>query len=249
MSLESDYELLERLRDDGVQSFRANEKSTGRNLEIHLFLPFGQPDNKNLFEKLKGLPLESRRKFLDIGMDGSTPYIVTDPLPAVSGFKEWAKTLVTPEKRPQVDESVQILQAGQWRTGTPLPESLVTAPRTAAAAHDLTMVFPSDTGDFTKMISQPGLISDASIENHLPRTVAPQPTQRGTEFTQVFGKFAFTPESSPVAPPLPPAPTPLAPPPVSISAPARSNAPLFVALGVLATLAILVVAYLLVRHR
>ncbi len=95
MSLETSYEVLDLLRDDGVQTFRAKEKTTGRGLELHLFLPFGRPENKLLFEKLKALPLDKRRNFLDMGIDGSTPYLVTDPLPGNRGFKGWADELIS----------------------------------------------------------------------------------------------------------------------------------------------------------
>ncbi len=412
MSL-SDYELLEMLRDDGVQSFRGKEISTGRSLEVHLFLPFGRPENKAFFERLKALPLESRRNFLDVGTDGSTPYIVTDPLSQVNGFKEWAEKLFTPTQASvipatpfavpvsprmqssELDESVQILQAGQWRTGTPLPEGLITPPKRSSSPppsvqpdlsprnlppQDLTMVFQSpfdlqsslqkpadkpddftglfhgpsasstpveaqpEPGEFTKLFNNPSKqtpaatpppatrppatppppppnrgqesgandftdffkspmqpaaldqgFPDYGAEPPLPRTVAPPPTQRGSEFTQVFGESAFTPQPPP-PPPLmgssygagpsatgafsggaqfPPPPPPrsasgpseytrlmsgqsasafaqpqAAPPPGAPAlAGAKSNMPLFIALGVLVFLTILVVVYFLLSHR
>lgn len=141
MSLETSYDVQEMLRDDGVQTFRAKEKGTGRVLELHLFPPFGRPENKVLFERMKSLPLETKRKFLDIGVDGSTPFLVTDPLPAGRTFRVWADELIAGVQKASTaitapitplpmgtEETVQILQAGQWRTGTPIPDSLVWKP-------------------------------------------------------------------------------------------------------------------------
>jgi hypothetical protein len=201
MSLETSYEVLEMLRDDGVQTFRAKEKATGRGLELHLFPPFGRPENKTLFEKLKTLPLETRRKFLDIGVDGSTPYVVTDPLPG-SGFKVWAEQLIGGTSgssgfppgamsagQPSRDDGVQILQAGQWRTGTPIPDSLITKPPVSRPTQPPA---PPQTGDFTRMFQAPDFLSS-------PTPPAPQ----------------TPPPSAPVAsapPPSAPPPFPAAPP-------------------------------------
>jgi hypothetical protein len=171
MSLETSYEVLEMLRDDGVQTFRAKEKATGRGLELHLFLPFGRPENKALFDKLKALSLETRKKFLDVGVDGSTPYVVTDPIPGNRGFKGWAEELLAgipgaPSgfntgifgAAPSRDDGVQILQAGQWRTGTPIPDSLVSKPPAPPPARP-PQVAEADTGDFTRMFKAPDFLS------------------------------------------------------------------------------------------
>jgi hypothetical protein len=236
MSLETSYEVLEMLRDDGVQTFRAKERVTGRSLELHLFLPFGRPENKVLFEKLKTLPLETRRKFLDIGVDGSTPYLVTDPLPGARGFKAWAEELISGTQSPASafnaafapptpsrDDGVQILQAGQWKTGTPIPDSLVSkppfqppsAPPPIFGGSDLTAVYqapiaqapppPAAKGEGTA-ISRPGeftgLFQAVSPEPVNP----PAPAHQVGEFT---GLFQSPPVPSvPAAPLASPAPPP-----------------------------------------
>jgi hypothetical protein len=234
MSLETSYEVLDMLRDDGVQTFRAKEKSTGRGLELHLFLPFGRPENKTLFDRLKALPLESRRKFLDVGLDGSTPYVVTDPLPAGRGFKGWAEELIAGGQEapsafnaafssapPSRDDGVQILQAGQWRTGTPIPDSLVTKPPTAPPARPQAPAPPADTGDFTRMFKAPAFLTPPGTP---PVPEKPPPAGEFTGFFQAagpepavpdpmdatFGEFTglfqAKPQSSPPRPVQPPAP-------------------------------------------
>jgi hypothetical protein len=186
------------LRDDGVQTFRAKEKATGRELELHLFLPFGRPENKTLFEKLKSLPLEARRSFLDIGFDGSTPYVVTDPLAGGRGFKSWAEELIgggkppastfnpaTLNAAPSRDDGVQILQAGQWRTGTPIPDSLITKPPVVPPT-----AAPIGTGDFTRMFQAPSFLKAPD---------APEQPPAG-EFTGLFQAQTLKPVPPPAAP-------------------------------------------------
>jgi len=238
MSLEISYEVLEMLRDDGVQTFRAKEKTTGRGLELHLFLPFGRPENKTLFEKLKALPLEQRRNFLDIGVDGSTPYVVTDPLPGSRGFKGWAEELIAgtqPQSSgfstgilnamPSRDDGVQILQAGQWRTGTPIPDSLITRPAMAPAppppppAH-AAQATQAETGDFTRMFQAPAFLASPQSPPS-PQAAAPPPS----EFTSFFKSPEPAGAEAPgeAKPPVgeftglfsPDKPTPAPPPPVS----------------------------------
>jgi hypothetical protein len=203
MSLESSYEVLEMLRDDGIQTFRAREKATGRGLELHLFPPFGRPENKVLFEKLKALPLETRRKFLDLGVDGSTPYVVTDPLPGARGLRSWADewingspegpqkfapvvSPVLPPEPPSKDDGVKILQAGQWRTGTPIPESLVSRPPGApppppAGMGDYTVVFKAPVFTTPEPKKAEAGLADAG-KNDLDKTTTLQPG----EFTGLF---------------------------------------------------------------
>jgi hypothetical protein len=204
MSLDTSYEVLEMLRDDGVQTFRAKEKATGRGLEIHLLPPFGRPENKTLFEKLKTLPLEARRRFLDIGFDGSTPYLVTDPLPGNRGFKGWAEELIAgtqappsvfnpgmPNAAPSRDDGVQILQAGQWRTGTPIPDSLVSKPPSKATfippSAPPPPVAPADTGDFTRMFQAPSFLTGPPQPASTPPSPpSPSPAPPPSEFTGFF---------------------------------------------------------------
>lgn len=203
MSLETSYEVQEMLRDDGVQTFRAKEKATGRELELHLFPPFGRPENKTLFERLKNLPLETRRRFLDIGVDGSTPFLVTDPLPAGRTFKVWAEELIAGSLKSAVvtapmevgsamrDDGVQILQAGQWRTGTPIPDSLISKPPAPPAPPPLprTVFPPTLPDDATVVLKAPfGNPATAGVN-----TLAPG------EFTGLFQAQAA--KNDPLSPP------------------------------------------------
>jgi hypothetical protein len=214
MSLETNYELLEMMHDDGVQSFRAREMATGRPLEVHLFIPFGRPDNKVLFEKLRSLPVDLRRSFLDLGLDGSTPYIVTDPLPE-KGFRGWAANLIAGTAKPQasqpqkagrtaVDDSVRIIQAGQWRTGTPFPEGLVTPPK-APPPPPAPAPAPF-VGDITTFFQAPVVSRGGPPAAAPPPAPASAPTGGGGEFTHLFQAFQ-EPAAAPPAPPVPePAP-------------------------------------------
>jgi hypothetical protein len=230
MGLEAKYEVLKMLRDEGVQSFRAKEIATGRSLELHLFPPLGKPENKVLFEKLTGLPLEAQRHFLDRGTDGSTPYLVTDPLPEGRGFKAWAEALLagtktmaptTPPSRPFAsgpsspaelrasDDSVRILQAGQWRTGTPIPESLVSkpAPPPRPAGEDYTVMFQPpasparphqpapEAGEFTGLFQQREPTGPAQAPS---RQIAETP--ESGEFTRMFQNLQAKPAATTAAP-------------------------------------------------
>jgi hypothetical protein len=250
MSLETSYEVLDLLRDDGVQTFRAKEKATGRGLELHLFLPFGRPENKALFDRLKALPLETRRKFLDVGVDGSTPYVVTDPLPGNRGFKGWADELLAETQgapsgfttgifgsAPSREDGVQILQAGQWRTGTPIPDSLVSRPPSLPLARP-PQPPTGDTGDFTRMFKAPDFLSAPQPPTPPVSSVAAPPPGEFTGFFQApepakaplphitqdvnstTGEFTGLFEAKkPTAPTTPPPVFSAPPPPVPNSAP------------------------------
>ncbi len=228
MSLETSYEVQEMLRDDGVQTFRAKEKATGRGLELHLFPPFGRPENKLLFERVKGLPLETRRKFLDIGIDGSTPYVVTDPLPPGRTFKAWVEELISGVQKasfattapidpiptpPSAQDGVQILQAGQWRTGTPIPDSLVWKPPAPPPPPPAPPPLPPEfswvpTDDSTVVMRIPPVAPSAPTPPAPPPpTVTAAPVQLG-EFTALFQapdlkSDLFATQAAPAPPPAP----------------------------------------------
>ena len=205
------------LRDDGVQTFHAKEKATGRHLELHLFLPFGRPENKVLFEKLKSLPLETRRKFLDTGVDGSTPYLVTDPLPGGRGFKGWSEELIAGMQPapsvPSRDDGVQILQAGQWKTGTPMPDSLVSKP---SAPPPLPPPPVTPGSDFTSMFQAPPAAALQPKPQEAPGEFTglfqtAQPVKTVDDLPPAIGEFTGLFKATGSFPASPPKPEPVAP--------------------------------------
>jgi hypothetical protein len=104
---------------------------------------------------------------------------VTDPLPGARGCKSWAEEMIGGMEAPRSafnaafvppppsrDDGVQILQAGQWKTGTPIPDSLVSKPPAPPPQPP-----PATGGDFTTMF-QAGQI--------------PTPKEKHGEFTGLF---------------------------------------------------------------
>ena len=89
MELESSYNLLGIVRDDGIRTYRAIEKASGQELQVHLFAkPESEPD-RALFKALRALPVSKRRELLEIGVEGDMPYIVTEKLPDDSTARQW----------------------------------------------------------------------------------------------------------------------------------------------------------------
>jgi hypothetical protein len=86
MALREKYELRTLLRDDGVRTYQAVERSTGQAREVHV-LPVAVPaDVRQLLPRARG-----RVEMIEAGDYFGMRYVVTKPLPSV-GFREWLRT-------------------------------------------------------------------------------------------------------------------------------------------------------------
>ena len=124
MELESIYQLLSVLRDDGIRTYDAVEIASGQALQLHLFVKPDSETDRALYKALRALPVSKRRELLDMGIEGDKPYIVTEQLPGSMTAREWLTKLagVQPPK-----PAGPVMIAGSWKTGTPIPDELIKA--------------------------------------------------------------------------------------------------------------------------
>ena len=66
MELESSYNLLGVVRDDGIRTYRAIEIASGQELQVHLFAQSDSEPDRALFRALRALPVSKRRELLEI---------------------------------------------------------------------------------------------------------------------------------------------------------------------------------------
>jgi hypothetical protein len=86
------FELLDLLRDDGIRTFDAREKATGRRVQVHLFA-HANARNVAALAQLDRLPEQGRRHVIDRGENAGVPYVVTGWLGDRMGFREWLAAL------------------------------------------------------------------------------------------------------------------------------------------------------------
>jgi hypothetical protein len=114
MGFDERFELGELLRDDGVRTFSVRDRAAGQSLLAH-FLDNWE-ETSQLRASLDCLPEPERRRIVDRGEHGGTPYVVTDGLSGHPGFREWlavsSSALSSRETRP-------LDSAGAWRVIRP----------------------------------------------------------------------------------------------------------------------------------
>ena len=190
MNLESSYQLLGVIRDDGIRTYRALEIASGEALQIHLFVA---PEDQELYKNLRALPVSARRDLLEFGQEGELPYIVTEKLPETGPAREWFRAKA-PKTATQSADAVRL--AGVWKTGTPIPDALkVKAPSPITEAPKPELPPLPQYADATRVIR----LSD------LPPAPAPEAAAED-EFERLFGAAkpaAAQPEPPPAAPPSP----------------------------------------------
>ena len=188
MNLEKTYQLNEVLRDDGVRTVRARELASGRSLQVHFF---ATPEEREFFDRIRGLPLAARRDLLEIGYEGPIPYIVTDPLPESTSARAWFTGLLKPVETKRNDG----VKAGVWKVGMPLPDPLFpeAPPASGQEPGEFTRMFHTDPapppepvvpaaatpepGEFTRMFQVPAASAPA---------VSAASTPEAGEFTKMF---------------------------------------------------------------
>jgi hypothetical protein len=218
MELESSYQLLGVMRDDGIRTYRAVDNASGQELQVHLFTKPDSDSDRALFKAIRALPVSKRRELLEIGMEGDLPYIVTEKLPDNSTAREWLTKFAGIPAKP-VDS---VFLAGTWKTGTPIPEELRRASH-AAAPPSPAIIKPAELSpDYTRVMRIPKVERAAPAEVVAPKPkpepapvlpVEPPPVVPAApapdEFSRLFGSAPPPPPvvSAPVIPqPVPPLP-------------------------------------------
>lgn len=87
MSFEDRFELGALLRDDGVQTFAAKDRTGGPDLLAHFFS--NPAEAAELSDALDRLPPREKQRIVHRGERAGTAYVVTGNLPGYVGFREW----------------------------------------------------------------------------------------------------------------------------------------------------------------
>jgi len=238
MELESSYQLLGVLRDDGIRTYGAVEIASGQPLQVHLFAKSDSEADRLLFKSLRALPVSKRRELLDMGMEGDSPYVVTEKLSDNVTAREWFSRLagLAPAKA-----SNSVTLAGSWKTGTPIPDELIRASQSSIPPKPPPPVArPEDLSpDYTRVMRLPDAMNaiqpEAPAAPPLQATgyedpdgflLGSEPSAELDEFDRMFGP------SAPVAPPPPrqttgafKLPTPPPPPAQPVAAPPPAAPP------------------------
>jgi hypothetical protein len=189
MELESSYQLLGIVRDDGIRTYHAVEMASGQELQVHLFTKPDAEADRTLFKAIRALPVSKRRELLEIGMEGDLPYIVTEKLPESSTAREWLMKFAGVS--PKGADSVFL--AGTWKTGTPIPEELRKASHGSAPPIAPAKVQqPELTPDYTRVMRVPKVTSEPpppppSKPEPKPELVVAPPVEEADEFSRLFG--------------------------------------------------------------
>ena len=104
MEFTQKYNLIELLAGDGVQSYRAVQTSTGRDVAVHLLVGGKTPENEALLVRLRAMQPQSMAKLVEVGEHRGNMFVVTvAPRPRGSGYA----TEVAPEARRALPEEAK----------------------------------------------------------------------------------------------------------------------------------------------
>src|ERR1019366_6735827 len=88
MEFTQKYNLIELLAGDGVQSYRAVQMSTGRDVAVHLLVGGNTPANEALLVRLRAMQPQSMAKLIEVGEHQGNTYVVT-VAPPYQHLEEW----------------------------------------------------------------------------------------------------------------------------------------------------------------
>jgi hypothetical protein len=219
------FELLDLLRENGVQTFRARERASGRAVEAHFF-----PSEAGMLARLDDLS-QQRRAVIDHGNHDRGFYIVTESatesMGALGAAGAWRiqpaaqpKASAPPESPGTVPgDFTRMFQLRQ------APEPVATPVSNSPKSK------PVQAGEFTRVFQRPAAAAPA------PPAGSSVPGQPG-EFTRMFQQPARpAPNPAEAAPPVPDASDNAVPAP---SAPASQPRGVFIAIAIVLLSAIAV---------
>src|SRR5450631_966771 len=185
MEFTQKYNLIELLAGDGVQSYRAVQTNTGRDVAVHLLVGGKTPQNEALLVRLRAMRPQSMARLIEVGEHQGNTYVVT-MAPPYQRLEEWLA-----EQDRLAALAHEFDKAGFWKR----PETVSpTAPPTPGMP-------PVGAGTPPPMPPPP------------PTRVAPSSSEPG-EFTRRFQSPVAPPSAEPGMPPVAAGtPPPMPPPP------------------------------------
>src|ERR1039458_10225414 len=88
MEFTQKYHLIELLAGDGVQSYRAVQTNTGREVAVHLLVGGKTQENEALLVRLRAMQPPSMAKLIEVGEQQGNTYVVT-MAPPYQRLDEW----------------------------------------------------------------------------------------------------------------------------------------------------------------
>ena len=88
MDFTKKYKLIELLAGGGVQSYRALQTNTGRDVAVHLLMGGKPPENEALLVRLRAMPPQSMAKLIEVGEHQGNTFVVT-MAPPYQRLEEW----------------------------------------------------------------------------------------------------------------------------------------------------------------
>src|SRR3954449_8561971 len=89
MDFTQKYHLIELLPGEGVESYRARQTNTGRDVTVHLLIGGKQvPSNEAFLVRLRGMHPQSMAKLIEVGEHQGNMFVVT-VAPPYQRLEEW----------------------------------------------------------------------------------------------------------------------------------------------------------------
>ena len=194
MDFSQKYQLIELLPGEGVQSYRARQTNTGRDVTVHLLVGGKTPENEAFLVRLRAMQPHSMAKLIEVGEYQGDTFVVT-VAPPYQRLDEWLA-----EQDRAAAAAKEFGKAGFWKR--PEVGSLAATAARAKAPEPPPPRAP-EPGEFTKQFQRPAA---PAPEPGLP---AASPVTEPGEFTRMFQSPAAPPPSAAttqITPPPPPAP-------------------------------------------
>ncbi len=187
MEFPKKYQLIELLPGSGVQSYRARQTNTGRDVTVHLLVGGKTPENEVFLVRLRAMQPHSMAKLIEVGEYEGATFVVT-VAPPYQRLDEWLA------EQDRADAAAKEFgKAGFWKR--PEVGSLAPPPPAKAPAAPATL---SEPGEFTKQFQraaapapEPGLPLTAPV-----RAADPTPASATDEFAKLFSAPTGAPLSA-----------------------------------------------------
>src|SRR5664279_4370936 len=88
MDFSQKYNLVELLPGEGVQSYRARQTNTGREVTVHILVGGKTPENEALLARLRAMQPQSMAKLIEVGEHQDATFVVT-MAPPYQRLEEW----------------------------------------------------------------------------------------------------------------------------------------------------------------
>ena len=176
MEFSQKYNLIELLPGEGVQSYRARQTNTGRDVTVHLLVGGKTPENEGFLVRLRAMQPQSMAKLIEVGEYQGAMFVVT-VAPPHQRLDEWLA-----EQDRAAAATKEFGKAGIWKR--PEVGSLAPPPPPQPAKGP-------EPGEFTKQFQLASAPSSVTAQFQAPNAQTPSaPEVEADEFADLFSKTA-----------------------------------------------------------